>query len=332
MQADGRLPLRILRLQLLRNPTPKALTRPPPLNPPRSISTHPSNSVVFGVGSALKVGALLLGLVFVAHDSLAGQFPARGFAKMLNPAQARERIDEYRASIEGSAGKAVFHSAYSFRFKFRHMPRRGPETLRFASISGPALGSGIYRVELENDAVFLLENPRDPRLLAYSRSDRQIKELPKEFVLRPMVEGMNQTYFDLLMPFVFWEEEYLKSGKVAGRPCHLYNFACPSWVTQAMPDWQSVSLALDDAYQAPLRVEIFSRDLQPLRSTTLRTFKKTGDEWMVKTMDCMKYEDRSNTRIEMIAAATRLDLSPEYFQKESFMLPIPIPAEAFERF
>ena len=44
---------------------------------------------------------------------------------------------------------------------------------------------------------------------------------PKDWV-SPWKEGVNHTPFDLLMPFLNWPSEYEKSGRVCGRPAHLY--------------------------------------------------------------------------------------------------------------
>ena len=42
--------------------------------------------------------------------------------------------------------------------------------------------------------------------------------------INPLIDGMNQTAFDLLMPFVFWDGKYVSSGKVAGRPAPSFLF------------------------------------------------------------------------------------------------------------
>lgn len=256
----------------------------------------------------------------------------------MTPAKAQENLNEFRSLIASSFQESSFHSAYCFNFKFRHMPRRGAETECFGSIAGPTLGSGVFRIEIFPDPViseqkvFLIRNPLEPRAWVGHQNQNIPKVLSHNALLQPMISGMNQTLFDFLMPFVFWKGEYLKSGKVAGRPSHLYEFASPSWVTETMPDWNRVVLALDDAYQAPLRVEVFSDTAQLLRSTTLRTYKKIGEEWIIKALDCSNQKDRSNTRLEILAAATKLDLNPNFFSEQKFMLPLPIPSSAFQTF
>ena len=166
------------------------------------------------------------------------------------------------------------------------------------------------------------------RILEFPSSGSFPKRIIKQFleseevILQPIISGINQTFFDLLMPFVFWDGEYLHSGKVAGRPSHLFNFRSPEWIRKSKPDWDKVVLAIDDAYYAPLRAEIFTKSSRLLRSNTLRSYKKVGEQWIVKSLDCTNQTDRSNTRLEIIGAATQLDLSPRFFGENSFQHPL----------
>jgi hypothetical protein len=217
------------------------------------------------------------------------------------------------------------------------MPRRGEETVRLGEITGLGLRNGCFRIAVFKDPavkqtdLYLLSNPLNPQLWQANSSNASI-QLSNDQLLSPIAEGMNQTFFDLLMPFVFWPEEYLKSGKVAGRPAHLYEFSCPAEITRARPDWKTVRLSIDDTYQAPLRAEILSDGNQPVRSSTLRSYKKIGDDWIVKSLDCLDHRTRSNTRLEILAAATNLDLDLASFTPQKFMLPLEIPDSSYEYF
>jgi len=217
------------------------------------------------------------------------------------------------------------------------MPRRGEEKFCLGEIAGLGLRNGFFRIAVFKDSakkqtdLYLLSNPLNPQLWK-ATSSRDSIQLSREQLLSPIAGGMNQTFFGLLMPFVFWPEEYLKSGKVAGRPAHLYQFSCPVEITRARPDWKTVRLSIDDAYQAPLRVEILSDGNQPVRSSTLRSYKKMGDDWIVKSLDCLDHRTRSNTRLEILAAATNLDLDPVSFTPQKFMLPLAIPDSSYEYF
>jgi hypothetical protein len=126
------------------------------------------------------------------------------------------------------------------------------------------------------------------------------------------------------MPFVFWDGKYKSSGKVAGRPAHIFSFICPLWVTEKKPSWKTVTLALDDAYDAPLRVEVLGNSQVPERTLILRTYKKVGDRWIVKEIDCLDRTSRSVTRMTVTSAALGLDLDQTLFLPENLVQPIRI--------
>ena len=248
------------------------------------------------------------------------RFPARGFDKVLSEESAQKRLSKYRSFILQESNVSRFHEAYSMKFSLRHMPRRGDEITRIGIMYGPFLGSGLLRLHIDseiqkNDSQNLLfENGKTPKFWIKDRVNSKVERMNLTNSLEPLIQGMNQTAFDLLMPFVFWEGEYDSSGKVAGRPAHLFSFACPNWVTEIKPDWFRVTLALDDAYDAPLRVEVLGKSQIPERTLILRSFKKLGDRWIVKEIDCRDRKTRSVTRMKIISAALGLDINKTSFE------------------
>ena len=284
----------------------------------------------------------IIGFVLITHvpcASLTGAtpFPVRGFSKILSSQEAEEKLSEYRSFISGSSVDSSFHNAYSFKFKLRHMPRRGPETSKYGEISGPLLGSGVFRLQIFDSGqsgqrtILLLSNPENPRISRLISGIEGVSSLQKNFLFEEVCKGMNLTFFDLLMPFVFWPEEYVKSGKVSGRPAHLYQFTTPDWVKNTRPKWERIIMALDDVYSIPLRVEVFSNEKR-LRTISLRSFKKTGTDWIVKSSDCRNEEDRSTTRLEILSAATGLDLASDFFTETGFIQSFNLPIESYQNF
>lgn len=264
-------------------------------------------------------------------------FPARGFAKILSSNEAKERLDRYRMHLLTLSQRNFYHQGYSFQFKLRHMPRRGAEKETFGEITGPALGSGIFRVQLGRnleaeieESTLLLRNPQKPEAWIITRESKKPRRLSTNELFSPLVDGMNQSPFDLLMPFVFWPEIYRKSGKVAGRPAHLFEFNIPAWVNEARPNWQTIILALDDIYEAPLRIETFEKGISPIRTITLKSFKKVEGQWIVKSLDCQDNRERSNTRLQILSAATGLDLSSDLFSLDGFDRSLGIPSTAYQ--
>ena len=258
------------------------------------------------------------------------RFPARGFARILTDESAQERLSDYRSFLLSDSNGSRFHEGYSLQFQLRHMPRRGNETVKTGILYGPFLGCGVSRLSVVRDSQknnfsnFLLKNGEDPKFWNVTSNELQPILISPEESLAPLVQGMNQTAFDLLMPFVFWSGEYKNSGKVAGRPAHIFSFTCPPWMTKVKPHWQNITLALDDAYDAPLRVEILGKSQIAERTLILRKFKKVGNRWIVKEIDCQDRKSRSVTRMTVTSAALGLDLDQTLFLPENLVQPIRI--------
>ena len=262
-------------------------------------------------------------------------FPARGFAKILTEKEASNRLDRYRSFIVRDLNKTSFHKAYAFRFRLRHMPRRGEEFSRTGTIYGLALGHGLSRIDLDSSdpnlsrQKFLLYNGPRPKVWLLSSGENESRLLMEKEFFQPIFKGMNQSTFDLLMPFVFWDATYIKSGKVAGRPSHLYSFLPPLWVKDVRSDITEIIMALDESYEAPLRIETFSRSNVPSRTFILNGMKKVTDHWIVKSLDCKNRQDRSNTRFEVTSAALNLDLDLSLFSPGGLLKMPVIPSDAF---
>ena len=271
-----------------------------------------------------------------AFTSLFGErpFPARGFAKILSKSEAADRLESYRSFVGRDLNRSAFHGAYAFRLRLRHMPRRGEEFFRTGTMYGMALGHGLSRVDLDpvngqgQSLNFLLSNGPKPK--AWIRfPDTLPRIMQEEELFNPLIEGMNQSPFDLLMPFVFWDAEYIKSGRVAGRPSHLYSFSSPLWVLNVRPDITKIVMALDKSYEAPLRIETFAQLNVPDRTFILNSFKKVSDHWIIKSLDCKERITRSNTRFEVTSAALRLDVDRDLFSPDGLLQQPLVPEDAF---
>jgi hypothetical protein len=261
--------------------------------------------------------------------------PARGFAKVLTDQEAAVRLQSYRSFVGRDLNQSSFHQAYAFRFRLRHMPRRGDEFSRNGTIYGVALGHGLSRIDIDPvqsqsfPPKFLLQNGPKPKAWIYSSADKQTRLLSEDELFQPLIQGMNQSPFDLLMPFVFWNADYVKSGRVAGRPAHLYSFESPKWVKETKPECAEIILALDTKYEAPLRIETFARSDIPNRTFILNSLKKVNDHWIVKSIDCKDRINRSTTRFEVTAAALNLDFDLSLLSEGGLLNNPVIPEEAF---
>ena len=278
---------------------------------------------------------LLTSLFPLNSSGVKTPFPARGFAQILTKNEAALRLDRYRLFVGRNLNTTSFHQAYAFRFRLRHMPRRGKEFSRTGTIYGLALGHGLSRIDLDPTSAdnhskrFLLQNGPKPSAWVYLSSENKTKLLSEDELFQPLIAEMNQSPFDLLMPFVFWNAEYVKSGKVAGRPSHLYSFSSPQWVLNTRPEITQIIMALDENYEAPLRIETFTRSNVPDRTFILNSLKKVSDHWIVKSLDCKDRQTRSNTRFEVTSAALNLDLDLTLLSVAGLLNNPLIPEDAF---
>ncbi|MBT4666458.1 MAG: hypothetical protein HOB63_08065 [Opitutae bacterium] len=264
---------------------------------------------------------LLLTFWFVALAVASAQpkvFPARGFAKILTPEKANERLDRFRKFHGINPAAEDFHHGYLLQFRLEHYPRRGEVSSREGSLCGLAFGHGLIRLDLmastnEKRKAYLLRNGPEPEAWLNAFDGNESKQLVNTDLFQPLAQGMGHTLFDLMMPFVFWDAKYQKSGRVIGRPSHLFEFSPPAWASEAVPALKKIRLALDDVYEAPLRVEFFGRRGVPDKTFGLVSLKKVGETWIAKTLDFRDALTSSRTRFTVIAAATDLDLGREVF-------------------
>jgi len=259
----------------------------------------------------------LLGALTVA-SAQPKVFPARGFAKILTPEKANERLDRFRKFHGINPADESFHHGYLLRFRLEHYPRRGEVTTREGSLCGLAFGHGLIRLDLtastnEKRKAYLMRNGPEPEAWLNAFDGNGSKELANTDLFQPLVPGMGHRLFDIMMPFVFWDGKYQKSGRVVGRPSHLFEFSPPAWASEALPALRKIRLALDHVYEAPLRVEFFGRRGVPDKTFVLVSLKKVGETWIAKTLDFRDALTSSRTRFTVLAAATDLDLGRELF-------------------
>ena len=146
----------------------------------------------------------------------------------------------------------------------------------------------------------------------------------------PLAIGIDYSGFDALMPFIHWENvSYVGSGRVIGRVAHLFSCIPPKEMKEINPDIRSVRVAVDDAYNALLRVEIFGRRGVVDRKFSVIGFKKVRDVWIVKTIDLLDTRTREKTRLRIEAAAVDLSLGPEIFGKENLDRLPEVPEKSF---
>ena len=256
-----------------------------------------------------------------------------GKADTLDAEKAALRLDQFR--------NQRLTKDFIFQFELEHIPRRGDSTVYHGYMWGTWNSNGPlirtrYSTQPEvlhgKSIELILQNgtqpsawfrnlesvePKAPRLLP------EFINLPPTHWYRPILPGVDYTPFDLLMPFTYWENtEYLSPDKVKGRPAQVYQAYPPPNFPGANVKFSSIRFALDDSYNALLRVETLDANQKPLQTFQILSFKKIDDQdWIVKTIDLINEETRDKARFQVRAATLHDALPPVLFDPNNTALP-----------
>jgi hypothetical protein len=283
---------------------------------------------------------IYLGILLFALHPLFSQvnFPARGFASILDDSQAQEKLDAYKEVFFRPAQKVIYHQAYIYRFQFTHFPSSGKPIIHHGMLSGPCPNSSILRIDFvparqessPSSSFLLFREEINPRVWRWENKNPIVTSLSQSEWLVPWKSGINHTPFDLLMPFVNWPFQYEKSGRVCGRSAHLFLFSPPNHFSAFIDNSRSIRLAIDHAYDAPLRIEYLDGGILPARVLSLQSFKKIDQHWVVKAIDAKDRDSGSRTRMELQSYAHGLDLPSTLFDQSGLNLSIHLAPVVFQ--
>ncbi len=265
---------------------------------------------------------LLCACLFATAATSLAQRPsnsARGPIEVepIDQAEGREIIESFRKQ------RPPADSIY--QFSFIHLPHRAAQT-RYRGImwlswqiSGPLIRVSVWKEgsPLHEHGNNLLihggENPKVWEAIADTSGQLVPKEVPTDQWLEPVLDDLVYTTFDLVMPFVYWDDfEYTGSKRLMGRPAHLFEMQAPT--ATAYPGIRSAEMALDADFNALRRVRLFGPHERHLKSFKILAFKQLADEsYALRTIDLVDEVSRDKTRFRVDGAATGLQLPPSLF-------------------
>lgn len=248
----------------------------------------------------------------------------------VNETEGRQIIERFRSHrLTGD---------FYFEFELVQLPRRG-DPVPFAGMmwgtwtdAGPMTRVALWEPGKREATLsqFLILSGSNPRAWAV-RGDGKAEELSGVQLFEPLLEQLLYTPFDLAMPFVYWDAQYLGPERVRGRRAQIFLMSAPEAVRTAQPQWDRVQVALDNEYDALLRAEVVDEGGTPLRSFRIVSFKEVGGQYIVKGIDLVDEIGRDKTRFEVLRAAVGLRLPPTVFAPESLsgnrlpqLAPIPL--------
>jgi hypothetical protein len=252
------------------------------------------------------------------------------------------------AQVLAGFRNAGIQGAYWLKFDLRVMPRKGDERVLSGEMFGMQGPDGpLTRLAVDDLGnkggnhlqLYLFKGGASPEAWEWNYGQRGITPSRMEAdQLLVSVHGTDLTPFDLLMPFLRWQDfVYEGVANVRGRPAHTFLLYPPAPlampVTGARPVPAAIRVFLDTQFSAMTQAEWIGEDGKPLKTVTVLDLKKVGEQWLVKSIDLRNHQTRAKTRFAVTAAALDLTLPAELFAPKNISQPAPmVPAEKVQRF
>ena len=258
----------------------------------------------------------LLGIIFATSLIAQPRTPIpTGKGVPLSPEEAATRLHQFRHQpLTGD---------FTFQFELEHMPRRGESRVfkgllwgtwnqfgplmraRFSATEGVQVGKSIEMILQNGTQPSIWQRHLSSSLNNPPTQHPPFTNLTSQNWFKEILPGVGYVPFDLLMPFSYWPDtRYIGPEKVKGRPAHIFQATPPIGFRGFESQFKLVRYALDDSYNALLRVEILGPLDKPLRTFKILSFKKLEDEqWIIKTIDLVNEISRDKARFQVTAAA-----------------------------
>ncbi len=271
------------------------------------------------------------GLVSLAQDNRFRPPPAYVGGGKPGQAEGRSILDGFRRA--GIAGD------YWLAFELRVMPRKGPDRTVTGRMFGTRGADGpLTRLSLPAGAEeerWLIRSGPAPAAWSWrgAMPGGEVKELPANGSFDP-IAGTDLTIFDLQMPFLYWPDFVFEGlARVRGRPAHSVLLYPPADLATVRPDLTGVRVFIDTQFQALLQAGLLGPKGEVEKTITVLDLKKTGEQWIVKSVDVRNHRTRDKTRFTVLAVALDLTLPAGAFAPASLGGEVPvIPEAGIQRF
>jgi len=281
--------------------------------------------------------------------AVAGLFYVVALTGLLAESRERGNTSRFIPSIESDVAHTRLMSLrqlrwqgdFCWRFKLQHLPRRGDSTVYqgtcwgswneqgpvnrfqlFATEAGAA--AGLPGVEL------IIQNGSDAAVWIRQAPATEFKLMDGASLFEPILPGVLYTPFDLQMPYIYWNAySYQGAARVLSRVAQWFRMLPPK-ASAAAQQVQAVRIAVDDSYDALLKVEVYGMDGELRSDFKVESFKQVQRQYIIKQITLKDYRSRDRTRFQVVAASMSLSLDPSIFNPQR-QQPVPILAdELFE--
>jgi hypothetical protein len=266
------------------------------------------------------VCGLFFALFFLRHD-LCGDGARPRFAEALAPEAVHPFLENFRGQrLQGD---------FCFKFLLEHLPRRG-RTVRYEgtlwgswNANGPVTRFMINPQDTrqESEAVSSREwiTQNGPRSKVWERAGTGLPfvALTDDALMQPLFDGVLYRPFDLLMPFIYWDEYQYEGPKAIGtRLVHQFLMRPPAGTK--LSEVGAVRMGLDSQYQALMRIEMLDALKEVATRFEVESFKKVQGQYIVKRITLGETSSGERTRFRVLAAAVGLQLPAAVFDPENF--------------
>lgn len=225
---------------------------------------------------------------------------------------------------------------YWLGFQLTVMPWRGAERTLRGSLFGTRSPEGpLTRLTIggagEIERRWLIAS--GPQPAAWVGEGKEVRRLAPAETLAPVAET-DLSIFDLQMPFIYWTDfVYEGVARVRGRPAHRILLYPPTGGAAAGAALTAVRIFVDTQFQALLQAEMLGGNGELEKTITVLDLKKSGEQWLLKSIDLRNHRTRAKTRFAVTAAALNLQLPAGTFAPDRLWAEPPeLPAATVERF
>lgn len=238
------------------------------------------------------------------------------------PEEAARILEQFRRA--GVAGE------FFFEFEFRTLPRLGAErTIKGHLWGGRVDGLTAFRLEFADAGGearrLLIRNGERGGI--WRVADGRVVEVDLAGAFEPLVPGVEVSAFDLQMPFLHWPDATLeKITRVFGRPSYAYQFRAPPEIAERTQGVAAARAFLDTQFNALMQTELLGPGGRAVKTFSLISLKKVGDQYIPKQADYRNEATRDKTRFQVTGAALRLQLPASTFQPAGLTIRLEPPA------
>ncbi len=276
------------------------------------------------------VWGLLLLLILQLSPSLIAQ------PRIQHRLPEADRLDtDEAAEVLARFRSYTYDTDHLLRFRLKHLPFRARGNTYHGFLMGsfdPNTLTHLQRITIETPRSAFREDPASPikeiliirgfEYAVYTKVGEEVTLLDESEYLTPILEDLEITYFDLLIPFLYWNYEYSGPSQLKARPIQTFTMFPPKGQYSAS-GLDRLIISLDDEASGLLRYQAYDAEETLIRTMELLSIQQSDGLAIPRRIDYKNQLTRDKTRIEIIAASMDENFSKDAFQPDTFAASTP---------